>query len=40
MKVTIVKGPMFEANVKQAQKYVCEILMKEIAQNDKKEKVS
>lgn len=39
MKVIITKGPMFETNVKQAQKYLCEVLMKEINQNDKKEKV-
>lgn len=40
MKVIITKGPMFETNVKAAQKYLCEVLMKEINQSDKKEKVS
>ncbi|WP_374187495.1 hypothetical protein ACEPPU_24405 [Priestia aryabhattai] len=39
MKVIITKGPMFEKNVASAQKYLCEVLMKEINQNDKKEKV-
>lgn len=40
MKVIVTKGPMFETNVKAAQKYLCEVLMKEVAQNNKKEKVS
>lgn len=38
MKVLVTKGPMFEKNVAIAQKYLCEVLMKEIQKKDTKSK--
>lgn len=36
MKVTVTRGPRTEMVIQNAQKYLCEILTKEIAQNEAK----